>query len=165
MGREVFRMGPNLLGVRTCKKCLKDQPLDNFYERSYVSKQGAKTCRGWKCKQCCGESATANMRAKWPEKKEYMRRKTAEGKARRKPGWRTWADSLKAAPCLDCHHSFPPECMDFDHRDPTQKTRAVSAMVATVQAKATILAEIAKCDLICANCHRIRTARQLNWGK
>jgi hypothetical protein len=48
--------------------------------------------------------------------------------------------------------------MDFDHRDPSTKGFTVSRMVgrATIEA---ILAEIAKCDIVCANCHRERTMK------
>ena len=65
---------------------------------------------------------------------------------------------LKSAPCLDCKECFPPVCMDFDHRDPSTKVRSISLMLGAPWEK--ILSEVAKCDLICANCHRIRTKRR-----
>lgn len=65
---------------------------------------------------------------------------------------------LKKAPCGDCHESFPAECMDFDHRDPKTKLRDISRMVDRPSEE--ILAEIAKCDLVCANCHRTRTKKR-----
>jgi hypothetical protein len=37
-------------------------------------------------------------------------------------------------------------------------------MVVGRYAKQRILDEIAKCDLVCANCHRLRTARKQNWA-
>ncbi len=64
-------------------------------------------------------------------------------------------DRLKSGPCMDCGGAFPPYVMDFDHRDPATKYRPVSQL--TGRNEATILAEIDKCDLVCANCHRIRT--------
>ena len=64
--------------------------------------------------------------------------------------------SLKEGkPCMDCGGSFPPEAMDFDHRE--GKRMSVSAMVRMKPTEATVLREISKCDLVCANCHRIRT--------
>lgn len=53
--------------------------------------------------------------------------------------------------------------MDFDHRDPATKTKAVSQLISECRSMDIILEEIAKCDLVCANCHRIRTwARKRN---
>jgi hypothetical protein len=63
-------------------------------------------------------------------------------------------DEQKAGPCHDCGGKFPPCVMDFDHVRGV-KHRSVSLM--RLNAFAAILAEIAKCDLVCANCHRIRT--------
>ncbi len=62
---------------------------------------------------------------------------------------------LKANPCLDCGGTFPPECMDFDHRPGEVKLFGVSHGKAYAWER--VEAEIAKCDLVCANCHRIRT--------
>jgi hypothetical protein len=45
--------------------------------------------------------------------------------------------------------------MDFDHRE--DKVEIVSRLLWANAAKEKILAEIAKCDLVCSNCHRIRT--------
>ena len=67
-------------------------------------------------------------------------------------------DALKDAPCSDCGGRFPPECMDFDHRPGTEKFRGVSKLAR--YRLEVLLAEVEKCDLVCANCHRIRTARR-----
>jgi len=58
--------------------------------------------------------------------------------------------------CMDCGVQYPYYVMDLDHRDPTQKTKAVSQMLRRCGLE-TLKKEIAKCDLVCANCHRIRT--------
>ncbi len=65
-------------------------------------------------------------------------------------------DALKAGPCMDCGQTFPPECMDFDHVRGT-KTFTVSHIAKALKNIELLEAEIAKCDLVCANCHRIRT--------
>jgi hypothetical protein len=49
--------------------------------------------------------------------------------------------------------------MDFDHRDRTTKTAAVTRMVGRAGFER-ILAEVDKCDIVCANCHRARTHRR-----
>jgi hypothetical protein len=66
-------------------------------------------------------------------------------------------DELKDHPCMDCGGSFPIVCMDFDHRDRATKISNISRMVLNHRPLQSILDEIAKCDLICSNCHRIRT--------
>ena len=58
---------------------------------------------------------------------------------------------IKSGPCLDCGLSYPPYVMDLHHRDPATKTKAVSQCSIDE-----IDDEAAKCDLLCANCHRVR---------
>lgn len=65
-------------------------------------------------------------------------------------------DALKNVPCVDCHHLFPACCMDFDHRDPTSKKFTVAQYMCHPLVK--ILKEVEKCDIVCSNCHRIRTS-------
>jgi hypothetical protein len=65
---------------------------------------------------------------------------------------------LKTVPCADCGVSYPYYVMDFDHRDPETKIGNISKM--KVWNKGKLLAEVAKCDVVCANCHRERTHRQ-----
>jgi hypothetical protein len=57
--------------------------------------------------------------------------------------------------CIDCGYADHPIALDFDHRDPDLKTLGVSAMLTYSWAR--IVAELDKCDVRCANCHRIKT--------
>lgn len=66
---------------------------------------------------------------------------------------------IKAGACVDCGQTFPWHVMDFDHRDPKTKTADVSTLVKTYVPWPSVLAEIEKCDLVCACCHRKRTYR------
>ena len=88
---------------------------------------------------------------------DYHRpRQTRYNKIRRTSGKALLA-RLKAKPCLDCEGVFPVECMDFDHVRGTKMfnigTYASQHGKLTPQLKD----ELAKCELVCANCHRIRT--------
>jgi len=81
--------------------------------------------------------------------------------ARKRAHWRASAkmlDLLKDVPCVDCGRRFPPCVMQFDHRDPATKTYEVTRII--TRARSVILAEIAKCDIVCTNCHRDRTHRR-----
>lgn len=60
-------------------------------------------------------------------------------------------------PCADCGRDFPYYVMDFDHHDPSTKVADVSQLVKKMVSWPKVEAEIAKCDLVCANCHRLRT--------
>jgi hypothetical protein len=63
-------------------------------------------------------------------------------------------DKLKAGrPCADCGHSYHPVAMDWDHRPGEGKTRDVSQCRTVTQ----VMNEVALCDLVCSNCHRVRT--------
>lgn len=66
------------------------------------------------------------------------------------------ASIKEASPCHDCGNKFPACCMDFDHRPGEGKLDCIGKLVMTAP-WTEIEAEIAKCDLVCANCHRIRT--------
>jgi hypothetical protein len=77
--------------------------------------------------------------------------------ARHKMEELTFIQSLKIGPCTDCHERFSPECMDFDHLDPSTKRFDLARM--TGRKRQDVLDEIAKCVLVCANCHRKRTRR------
>ncbi len=64
---------------------------------------------------------------------------------------------LRRVPCVDCHGSFEPHQMDFDHRDPSLKSFTVASSRAMLKQRDVLITEIAKCDIVCANCHRVRT--------
>lgn len=80
---------------------------------------------------------------------EYTRKRYEDG--------RKILEAAKDKPCTDCGNKFPPECMDFDHMPGADKLTDVGQL--TLNPKR-MLAEIAKCELVCANCHRIRTRKR-----
>jgi len=62
----------------------------------------------------------------------------------------------KNCPCAECGVCYPYYVMDFDHAR-GEKVINVGLMVGWGYTVAEILSEIAKCDVVCANCHRKRT--------
>ena len=58
--------------------------------------------------------------------------------------------SLKCNLCGETHLA----CLEFHHREASKKEKTVSRMVREASNFETILKEIAKCDILCANCHR-----------
>lgn len=86
-----------------------------------------------------------------PEKARQVRANQA--KRRRKLN-REMLDQLKNVPCCDCGEAFLPCVMVFDHVR-GEKIANVSAMTSWPIGR--IKEELEKCDVVCSNCHAIRT--------
>lgn len=71
---------------------------------------------------------------------------------------RAYVREIKTGPCADCKRQYPWYVMEFDHisghRGPGDDKVASLVTQGTL---ARVQREIAKCELVCANCHRIRT--------
>ncbi len=65
--------------------------------------------------------------------------------------FKEFKSTLKCERCGENH----PACIDFHHNDPTQKENAIYWGVHHARwGKKKIMAEVAKCTVLCANCHR-----------
>jgi hypothetical protein len=58
--------------------------------------------------------------------------------------------------CTDCGISDI-RLLEFDHLDPQTKTKAVARFISGGYSWDRLLEEINKCEIVCANCHRLRT--------
>jgi hypothetical protein len=66
-------------------------------------------------------------------------------------------DAFKLAEgCADCGYAEYACALDFDHRPGEVKVGGVSSMLAGCSMER-VWAEVEKCDVVCANCHRVRT--------
>ena len=72
-------------------------------------------------------------------------------------------DLKEKNPCMDCKISYPYYMMDFDHVRGTKQAN-VAELINTLSKKR-LDAEIAKCEIVCSNCHRIRTHVRKNGKK
>lgn len=88
-----------------------------------------------------------------PEIQRQAVRRIQNGK---RAEYRQFKESM---PCTDCGLTFPYFVTEFHHRDPATKRFIIGNRSASF-GSALVTAEIAKCDLLCANCHRIRTYTQ-----
>ena len=64
-------------------------------------------------------------------------------------------DLKEKTPCMDCGEYYPYYVMDFDHVR-GRKQKNVMELIPTLSKKK-IDEEIAKCEIVCSNCHRYRT--------
>lgn len=89
--------------------------------------------------------------ARSPESKERRRELSRNYWAKN----RQYVLEEKDKPCFDCGVKYPPYVMQFDHRPGEIKLFGIAQMA--TRSRALVAAEIAKCDLVCANCHAERT--------
>jgi hypothetical protein len=130
-----------------------------------------KTC--YKCKEikdkaefnksqtACRPCGRAISRAYYEKNKERMKKQIRVTSDRNQAILKEEVNEIKSQPCMDCGVSYPPYVMDFDHRPGVDKGGLVSKLVGNGSRKR-VYEEIAKCDVVCSNCHRIRTHMRRN---
>jgi hypothetical protein len=75
---------------------------------------------------------------------------------------RKFLTKAKAVPCADCGKRYPFYAMDFDHKQYSGKIKEVGYMVSRNWSLEKIKREVKKCEVVCANCHRIRTYKKFH---
>lgn len=176
-----------------CNKCGQDKELADFHTYKTGLRAGKRRSACIECTRSANTAYYARKDKKVTEKTEEQVRRHAEVQKRwrnehraelieyakeyRREHWeeeleqrsskaelyRERLATIKSVPCCDCGRSYPSFVMDFDHRDPTTKSFTLATAVTGTRSWESIEAEIAKCDIVCSNCHRIRTAKSLGW--
>lgn len=131
------------MALKNCTRCSTGKPLDQF-GRNRTTKDGLQR---W-CKECLN-GYTRQWARDNPEKARAKSNRTRDVR-------RAVVRKAKAVPCMDCRVQYPSPVMEFDHRPGVVKLFTIGPSAAHVT-MAALEAEIAKCDVVCANCHRIRT--------
>jgi hypothetical protein len=157
---------------KVCTQCEEEKPFSEFYKSSKNT-----ALRKASCKVCCREVSRAYGKAHYdkdvssarslawlaahPGKvSEYSKKHYRKGKATGSSimGW--LLHEYTGTPCLDCGGVFEWCAMDFDHRPEEIKEFGVTTLAsraANPKNIAKVEKEIAKCDIVCSNCHRVRT--------
>lgn len=118
--------------MKTCKGCGEAKPLTEFYG-NYNTRDGHLS---W-CKPCISARYAVGRSIRAKRDRAYMQQiKVERG-------------------CADCGYNAHPSALDFDHLPGAVKRYRLCTM--SGMRRALIDAEIAKCEVVCANCHRIRT--------
>ena len=121
--------------MKSCNKCNIEKSLDQ-----YAKRKGSKDGYNVICKQCANQYYENN--------KQYFFNR------------RKWFYDIKIKlKCKQCGFAHP-AALDFHHKDPTQKSFGISANKHIDKVK--ILEEIKKCEVLCANCHRIEHSTHYN---
>jgi hypothetical protein len=128
---------------RRCPRCARELPLSSLNRRQ------------WWCREC--------FRSYYEDGAEHHRRRANALKARRVGEARAFVmDVLRRTPCADCGEEDP-VVLEFDHVG--DKRAHVSTLVARGVRVARIGAEVERCEVVCACCHRRRTAQRAGWRR
>lgn len=85
---------------------------------------------------------------------DHTKERIQETKDRRAELQEWYAGYKSTLRCINCNE-WRPECLQFHHRDPKQKEFNVSNFIRNGVSLERLQAEIAKCDVLCANCHAV----------
>ncbi len=130
---------------KICSTCRRALPAEAFslQRRSRTGLQS-------RCKACWQDDYVANR-----EQRKRVAAKNARSTVARHRAM--LVEYLQRNPCIDCGEADI-RCLDFDHRDPSQKVMNVTMLISIHATWARVAAEIEKCDVRCASCHRKRTS-------
>jgi hypothetical protein len=133
--------------VRRCGRCGHHLPIECFNRL----RDGLQ----WWCRSC--------FAAYFRERGDTHRRQSKAAKLARQRALRAHVlDHLRHHPCVDCGQADP-VVLEFDHVD--GKTAGISVLVSQTATCRAIDAEIARCEVVCVNCHRRRTATRAGWRR
>jgi hypothetical protein len=133
---------------RECPRCRRSQPIEAF-----AWKRKTQKIRQTYCRKCMAEYNRAHYLA---NRDAYLERARARGIAVRNERVAFLIEYFAEHPCVDCGESDP-VVLEFDHLE--DKAFNISEGLRD-RSWQSILDEIKKCDVVCANCHRRRTARR-----
>lgn len=120
--------------TKTCTSCEQVLPVTKFKLRSDGSRQ--RGTRHSMCNRCMYVRYTRpGVEQKMKEIHEYQMEKG----------------------CMDCGYKSHPAALEFDHLPGTEKLFNIGEQIGN-RSRQQLWDEIAKCDVVCANCHNIRTA-------
>lgn len=138
--------------TKICTKCHQEKPMDEFPWKNTVRNKRHAVCK----------SCTARRSRGWYENNKdahiqnVMFHKEQARQEARKYVW----EYLSSHPCCICGESDP-IVLDFDHVN--GKDAAVSRLVADGVSIKRIEKEIIRCQVLCCNCHRRKTAKERGW--
>jgi len=132
--------------MRVCSKCKKPKPLSEFYKHSATKYRSD-------CKGCHRDRMQAKSQQHYQSNKDYYRARNRKRAREIMAFIRGYKQDNPT--CSDCGEDHPWWRLDFDHLG--EKTADVSRAGSRGWSIKRVMAEIAKCELVCSNCHRDRT--------
>jgi hypothetical protein len=144
------------MAERACRQCGETKALEQFGFRCATEGRRHRRCK--LCVAAYGKRHYAAHRA------EYVAASARNTRRRQDALKRKVWDYLAKHPCVDCGESDS-VVLEFDHVNPAEKRAEIYWLVHRTFSWSTIAAEIQRCEVRCANCHRRRTAGQFGWHR
>ena len=142
--------------MQICKSCNKNKPIIEYHWRKDTKSNGGYR---YVCKKCACERAGES----YQRNKEKVKARCAKAAKERILERRKYIyNYLKSHPCVECGENDP-RCLDFDHINPENKDLEISRAIWNNWSMKRLINEIEKCQILCSNCHRKRTAEQMGW--
>ena len=141
--------------MKQCFKCKKTQTLDSFKWRNK-----AKGIKFSYCNNCMIKYRHLHYLM---NKNYYLNKARLRNKRIRKERATFILDYLSKHPCVDCGNDNP-AVLEFDHKNKENKNFNIGNVLYWGSFER-IQKEIDKCEVRCANCHKIKTSRKRNWQK
>lgn len=139
--------------IRKCSCCKEDKDIKLFNFRNV--KKGIRL-------SYCAECGKEKTKKHYLENKDYYKNKARISNEKYlKVTMGKIFEYFKEHPCIDCSESDP-IVLEFDHVKGV-KVAEISKLTKNGGSWEKIEAEIGKCEVRCANCHRRRTAKQQGW--
>ena len=139
--------------MRACTKCGETKPLDAFPP----VRRGEEKRQSW-CRDCFAAAGAAYYRRNRDREKARLLRQVAE---RRTEIRRLLIEYLRSHPCVDCGETDI-VVLEFDHLG--EKIADISTYAGGGRTWARVKAEIDRCEVRCANCHRRTTLQRSDRG-
>ena len=141
--------------MRTCSKCKQDLPLTEFNKKSNRKDGLQPFCRE------CNRARSRQYYAENKEKHKMIVGKRKQQKIEKSNAYVT--EVLVNSSCADCQENNI-LVLEFDHVT-GEKRNSISLMVNGGYSIEAIKEEIKKCEIVCSNCHAIRTHQRGNTFK
>ncbi len=136
------------MNTKVCTKCGVEKDIEEFPLRSRFTSRRQSYCKD--CRKIYG--------VEWYQRnKDYQKQNAKKHSQKYRQNLKEYVlDYLSTHPCTSCGESDP-RVLEFHHAR-GEKENDITHLVGRGSSLDSLIAEIEKCDVLCANCHRILTA-------
>ena len=136
--------------LKTCGNCLTEKDSSLFATKNKTTGQ---------LQSYCKDCQKIYRKKHYEENKDYYKDKSKKWTRTKKENFFKWVNTQS---CVDCGISDI-RVLEFDHVRGI-KVGGIAQLLQSAS-KERFEAELAKCEVVCSNCHKIRTAKRTGWYK